>query len=109
MKMRLNPSIEMVLQAASRCHHRLDAKRVCHVIIGGLAVRLHGGVDRGIPRDVDLLIRSTDSGTVQQALVSVGYDWNPFRNAAVDSDNGVRIDIHWNGQVKMVLPDAEAI
>ncbi len=112
MKMILHPSLDMVLRAAKECHDALEAEDICHVVIGGSAVYLHGGVDRQ-PRDVDLLIRDADRDKIGLTLGSMGgYSWHDFRKAYC-SPHGVRVEPHWDGKKtrsgKLQLPDPVAI
>ncbi|KKK48327.1 hypothetical protein LCGC14_3146220 [marine sediment metagenome] len=107
MKKILNPSLDVVLKAARECHRTLEAERIYHVIIGGLAVYLHGDVHRR-PRDVDLLVCGKDDGMIGTVLTSAQYGWDGFRKAYLNP-NGVRVEPHWDGKGKMRLPDPEAI
>ena len=117
MRIKLHPDLESVLQTAKECHNLLADKKLCHVIIGGLAVYLHGHVNRDHkPRDVDLLIRPEDAARIAQVLREEKYCWHDFRKAFC-SPHGVRIDIHWHGKetevdkktVILQLPDPMAI
>ena len=96
MRMKRNPEMSLVLQAAKDSHRPLAERGLWHVIIGGLAVHLHGVFDRKA-RDVDLLIRPEDVDAVKEALLSAQYTWHNFRRACV-SANGVRVEPHWNGK-----------
>ncbi len=94
----LNPKPEMVLQAARECHGILSGAQLTHIIIGGLAVYLHGVVGDK-PRDVDLLICRDDANTIDQLLRSARYQWDGFRKAYLNPNNGVRVDVHWDGKM----------
>jgi hypothetical protein len=87
--------LESLLQTATECHALIAAIDVPHVIIGGLAVCLHG-YDRG-SRDVDLLVRYADWEQVRQALESAQYKWNDFRRAYY-SPASVRVDFRFGGE-----------
>ena len=107
----MNRKLDRVLKTAKECHTLLANKKLCHVIIGGLAVHLHGHVNRKT-RDVDLLIRPEDDNKIEDVLASAQYVCNKYREAYY-SPHGVRIDYHWNGKKTkneiLQLPDPAAI
>ena len=90
-----NLPLQFLLQTATECHTLLAAVDVPHVIIGGLAVCLHG-YDRG-SRDVDLLVRRGDWERICSALESSGYVWNAFRRAYYSPSN-VRVDFRFSSE-----------
>lgn len=96
MKMKLHPDLPLVMQTAINCHDILRMAKLRHVIIGGLAVYLHGDRDRQ-PRDVDLLICSSDANHIRARLLANQYIWNGFRKACV-SPFGVRTEWHHDGE-----------
>ena len=83
--------IAEVLKVATHCHGLLE--QIPHVVIGGLAVHLHGCNDE--TRDVDLLVSRNDFEAIRQALIPEGYVWNDFRRAY--SKNKVRVDFRFSG------------
>ena len=111
MKMKRHPDLALVLQTAHHCHELLADAHLCHVIIGGLAVYLHGDTERK-PRDVDLLIGPGDVDAIGETLTSAQYTWHNFRKAYC-SPLGVRTEPHWNGKKSrgrtLHLPDPTAI
>ncbi len=64
----VNSPLQTLLQTAKECHDLLDAEDIPHVVIGGLAVCLHG-YERS-SRDVDLLVRRQDWDRIRTALTS---------------------------------------
>ena len=89
-----NPSLQTLLQTAKECHDFLDAADIPHVVIGGLAVCLHGCKRNSRDddfRDVDLLVCRDDWRRIQQAFDSAQYVWDNFRKAYI-SPTGVRVD-----------------
>lgn len=90
-----NLPLQSLLQTATECHTLLAAVDVPHVIIGGLAVCLHG-YDRG-SRDVDLLVRRGDWERIRSALESSAYVWSAFRRAYY-SPSKVRVDFRFSGE-----------
>ena len=98
-----NHSLETLLQAATECHKALDAAKIAHVVIGGLAVCLHWH-EWTSRRDVDLLVRSDDMDKVRRALKSPQFVW-PTRKKACHRSTEVRIDFRYgckdagNGEV----------
>ena len=94
--MKRHPDLPLVLQTARDCHRVLATANVRHVIIGGLAVYLHGDDNRK-PRDVDLLTRPVDTELIGKSLMSANYTWHDFRRAYV-SPQGVRTEPHWDGK-----------
>lgn len=91
----MNLPLQSLLQTATKCHTLLAAMDIPHVIIGGLAVCLHG-YDRG-SRDVDLLVRRGDWERIRSSLESSGYVWNTFRRA-YNSPSNVRVDFRFSGE-----------
>lgn len=61
-----NPSFEALLSTATHCHKLL--RPIDHVVVGGLAVRLHGYGRES--RDVDFVVRDRDSQEIATALKS---------------------------------------
>lgn len=104
------PSFETLLQTARECHEFLDAAGIAHVVIGGLAVRLHGYTRES--RDVDLLVRSDDKDGIRKAFESAQYVWMDFRKA-FRSLKGVRVDFRCGGKDagngEVSLPDPVAV
>ena len=90
------PSFEALLQTARDCHELLAAANIAHVIIGGVAVRLHGYARES--RDLDLLVRCDDKDRIQRTFQSAQYVWNKYRQAYRSPKTSVRIDFRYSGQ-----------
>lgn len=64
---------ESLWEVAERVCRLLTRKNIDHVIVGGVAVCLHGYRRNTV--DLDLLIRSQDTEAVRAALESEGFQW----------------------------------
>jgi hypothetical protein len=62
-------------QAAERANVLLTELDIAFVIVGGVAVCLHGYRRNTV--DLDLLIRPTDAGALRKALEADGATWHP--------------------------------
>ena len=104
-----NPSIQSLLQTANECHDFLGAADIPHVVIGGLAVCLHGHTRNS--RDVDLLVRRDDWDRIRQAFESAQYVWHNHRKAYY-SPKKVRVDFRFGGDsagtIEMNFPNPGA-
>ncbi|HUT09739.1 MAG TPA: nucleotidyltransferase family protein [Thermoguttaceae bacterium] len=102
----VNPSLQTLLETAKRCHDLFDAADIPHVVIGGIAVYLHGYKRNS--RDVDLLVRRDERDGIRQALESAGYSWDARRKAYISPTN-VRVDFRYAGEDagngKVLFPD----
>ena len=79
---------ESLWQAAARCHRVLAAAEIPHVILGGVAVCLHGYQRNTV--DVDVLVRKVDSEAVRVSLEREGFAWNA-KHKEFRSPSGVAI------------------
>lgn len=71
-------------QAAAACHKALAQAGLPHVVVGGMAVCLHGY--RRTTVDIDLLVQPSDMPAIRTALETAGFRWDAeaheFRSAA---------------------------
>jgi hypothetical protein len=65
---------ESLWQAATQCHEILAAAKIPHVIMGGVAVCLHGYQRNTV--DLDLLVRKEDSVAIRESLERENYSWD---------------------------------
>jgi hypothetical protein len=65
---------EPIWQAASVCHEALSEIAAPHVVIGGVAVCLHGYRRNTV--DIDLLVRRVDMRAIHKALTGAGFVWD---------------------------------
>jgi hypothetical protein len=104
-----------VWETARRCHKALQAARLPHALVGGLAVLLHGYQRNTV--DVDMLIRSEDQADVKRTFEEAGLDWykdeREFRGA-----ESVAVHLLISGQsasddkslqIRLPEPDGEAV
>jgi hypothetical protein len=83
---------EHAYHAAHRLHERLRAEGIPYVLVGGMAVHLHG-YERHTS-DVDILITHEGHVKLLNRLIGHGYEVsksNPSR--IVDQENGAEIDL----------------
>lgn len=93
--------------AARRCHETLQRAEIPHLIVGGVAVCLHGYRRNTI--DVDFLVRSQDSERLKASIKEADFVWDgethEFRNS-----EGVQIQLLISGDragtgSQVTLPD----
>lgn len=83
---------EHAYNAAHRLHERLRSEGIPYILIGGMAVHLHG-YER-YTSDVDILITHEGHAQILKKLIGNGYEIsasNPSR--IVDQENGAEIDL----------------
>jgi hypothetical protein len=71
---------EPIWQAASVCHEALSEIAAPHVVIGGVAVCLHGYRRNTV--DIDLLVRRVDMRAIHKALTGAGFVWDELAGCA---------------------------
>lgn len=89
-----NPPFQTLVQVAEECHSVLDAIGIPHVLIGGLAVCLHGY--KRDTRDVDVLVRRGDWEKIRTALESQGF--RRKNRTEFFSPAGVKISFRFGGE-----------
>lgn len=65
---------ETLWDTAVRCHEVLEAAKIPHAVIGGIAVCLHGYQRNTV--DLDLLVRKEDSELIRTTLSAANFVWN---------------------------------
>ncbi|MBW3539208.1 MAG: nucleotidyltransferase family protein [Planctomycetes bacterium] len=65
---------ETLWDAVQQAHQALFAADIPHVVIGGIAVCLHGYPRNTV--DVDLLTRREDTESIREALGNAGFSWH---------------------------------
>lgn len=65
---------EPIWQAAAACHGILATAGLPHVVLGGVAVCLHGYRRNTI--DIDMLVRPMDMAAIKSALLRAGLTWD---------------------------------
>jgi hypothetical protein len=104
-----------VWETARRCHKVLQAARLPHALVGGLAVFLHGYQRNTV--DVDILIRPEDQAEVKKAFEAAGLQWDrdesEFRGAEAVPVHlliaGQSASDDRSLQIRLPEPDAEAV
>jgi hypothetical protein len=65
---------ETLWETVTRCHELLEAGKIPHAIVGGVAVCLHGYQRNTV--DVDLLVRSSETAQIRALLERAGFVWS---------------------------------
>lgn len=86
-------SVQTLFQTAKECHGLLDGVGVPHVVIGGLAIFLHGFKRQ--TRDVDFLVRREDWDRIRKRLTANGY--KKKNRTELLSPNGVKVSFCFGG------------
>ena len=86
---------ESLWGVAARCHGLLTEADIAYCICGGVAVCLHG-YQRNTT-DLDLIIRSDDSESVQRVLTNAGFAWDSEK-AEFRTKDGIAIPFLIAGQ-----------
>jgi aminoglycoside-2''-adenylyltransferase len=82
-------AIKLLLDIAKEVSQRLAANRISHMVLGGVAVHLHG-VERKDGDDVDVLIAAENEQKVSAVLSKEGFKKN---GRYFEKGDGVRIEI----------------
>lgn len=69
---RKREDIELLVEAAKEISQRLTEKGIPHVVLGGVAVHLHGA-ERKDSDDVDFLVRESDQESVIVLINEIGF------------------------------------
>lgn len=98
---------ESLWDTAVRCHEALDAAKIPHAVVGGVAVCLHGYQRNTV--DVDLLVRKADTAEIRQALSDAGFNWDK-KQVEFRSPSGVPVQFVLMGDKagkgsEVALPD----
>lgn len=86
---------EPLWQTAEQCHELLAAAKIPHAIAGGVAVCLHGYQRNTI--DLDVLIRSEDTGAVRETLKEHQFTWSA-REKEFHSPQGIIVQFLVSGE-----------
>ncbi len=102
---------ESLWQTAMECHQLLAAAKIPHVVMGGVAVCLHGYQRNTV--DVDLLIRREDSDAVREALEGDRFAWDA-KTKEFRSPSGVAVQFLLAGEragkdSEVKLPDPDDV
>lgn len=81
---------ETLWDAARECHATLAAAEIPHLVVGGVAVCLHGYRRNTV--DVDLLVRREDADRIRQVLDDAGFAWSAAQHE-FRSPSGVPIQV----------------
>lgn len=101
---------ETLWEAAQNCHQLLEAAEIPHVIVGGVAVCLHGYQRNTV--DVDLLVRREDGERLRDVLEQAGFEWIA-RDAEFLSESGIPVQLLLAGEragkgSEIRLPDPDS-
>lgn len=104
-----------VFQTMHRLGERLEALNIPYVIMGGMAVNLHGA--ERTTKDVDILLTRDGLEKFRQDLVGTYYDQVPKRSRRfVDKETGTLVEIlvtgHYPGQggpAPFAFPDPTSV
>ncbi len=77
-------------EVALTCHQLLEEAEIPHVIVGGVAVCLHGYPRNTV--DLDLLVRGEDGQRLRKVLENAGFEW-VAREAEFRSESGIPVQL----------------
>ena len=100
---------ESLWQVTETCHTLLEQAGIPHLVVGGVAVCLHGYRRNTV--DLDLLVRPVDQAQIREVLLAGGFSWHET-SREFRSQSGVPVQFLLSGDSAgkgaiVRLPDAD--